>query len=196
MNNAEAIVKLGEAVAGPLAGNDFASSLVSQHRVSGQLSDKQWPWVHKLLMPEPEPQAGFPRIPQIFDLAATHLKWPKIKVCHWRGDEIDTIKFARAGERSRYHSQIMVTSDGYYEDRTYYGRIDQDGNFYPAKDTHPQLAAIMASLNTSIEDFAYNQGQASGNCIFCSLPLTDERSVTAGYGKTCAKNYGLSWGGK
>jgi len=37
-------------------------------------------------------------------------------------------------------------------------------------------------------------GHAHGWCIFCSLELTDERSVTAGYGPTCASKRGLPWG--
>lgn len=194
MNNSEAIQKLSEATQGVLAGNNFAASLVSQHRRSGGLSEKQWPWVHKLLQPAKAPQPGFPRIPEIFNKAGEHLKWPKITVCHWHGAEIDTIKFSRAGERSRYAGQIQIMSDGYYEERSYYGRIDQDGNFHAARETHPELAEILVSMNTSLEDFAYQQGQASGNCIFCSNKLSDDRSLTTGYGPTCASNYSLPWG--
>lgn len=31
-------------------------------------------------------------------------------------------------------------------------------------------------------------------CVFCSRPLNDPRSEDAGYGSTCADNYGLPWG--
>lgn len=31
-------------------------------------------------------------------------------------------------------------------------------------------------------------------CVFCSRPLSDERSEFAGYGETCARNNGLPWG--
>lgn len=37
-------------------------------------------------------------------------------------------------------------------------------------------------------------GDLYGQCIFCGLKLTDERSITAGYGPTCAENRGLPWG--
>lgn len=37
-------------------------------------------------------------------------------------------------------------------------------------------------------------GAVTGFCCFCSLELTDARSVTAGYGPTCADNNGLPWG--
>jgi hypothetical protein len=34
----------------------------------------------------------------------------------------------------------------------------------------------------------------TGNCSFCNLPLTDDRSQIIGYGKRCAAKYGLPWG--
>jgi hypothetical protein len=39
-------------------------------------------------------------------------------------------------------------------------------------------------------------GKLTGHCCFCSLPLSDARSLHAGYGDTCAKNYRLPWGDK
>jgi hypothetical protein len=33
-------------------------------------------------------------------------------------------------------------------------------------------------------------GQLYGQCVACSLPLTDERSIDHGYGKKCAENNG------
>lgn len=37
-------------------------------------------------------------------------------------------------------------------------------------------------------------GQLYGTCTFCWRELTDERSIAAGYGPTCAENRGLPWG--
>ncbi len=37
-------------------------------------------------------------------------------------------------------------------------------------------------------------GQLYGTCCFCWRELTDERSIEAGYGPTCAENRGLPWG--
>jgi len=195
MTNEQAIAELSRQVNTPgskLNKNEFARSLWRQSGIG--LSAKQLPWVHKLIAPDPTPQPGFPRIPEIFKLAGERLKWPKITVTTWHGEEIDVIRFGRYGEKSRYHGQVKIESDGYYDERTYYGRIDHAGTFHPTRDSHPALAEILTSLNTSLEDFAYQQGAATGNCIFCSNPLSDERSITAGYGPTCAKNYQLSWG--
>lgn len=37
-------------------------------------------------------------------------------------------------------------------------------------------------------------GLTHGWCIFCSIDLTDERSLTVGYGPVCAKKRSLPWG--
>lgn len=37
-------------------------------------------------------------------------------------------------------------------------------------------------------------GKTHHCCVFCSRPLNDPRSEDAGYGSTCADNYGLPWG--
>lgn len=37
-------------------------------------------------------------------------------------------------------------------------------------------------------------GQQTGACVFCARELTDDRSITVGYGPTCADKHGLVWG--
>ena len=37
-------------------------------------------------------------------------------------------------------------------------------------------------------------GHETNNCIFCSRELTDERSISTGYGAVCASKNGLEWG--
>lgn len=37
-------------------------------------------------------------------------------------------------------------------------------------------------------------GHLTGACVFCSRKLTDERSVSVGYGPVCAERVGLPWG--
>lgn len=37
-------------------------------------------------------------------------------------------------------------------------------------------------------------GALYGTCVFCARTLTDERSITVGYGPTCADNNSLPWG--
>jgi len=37
-------------------------------------------------------------------------------------------------------------------------------------------------------------GDLYGQCVFCGTRLTDDRSISAGYGPKCAENRGLPWG--
>lgn len=43
-------------------------------------------------------------------------------------------------------------------------------------------------------DDAAEFGHRTGQCVFCLRHLTDERSVSVGYGPICAGNNGLPWG--
>ncbi len=53
------------------------------------------------------------------------------------------------------------------------------------------LALIARPLTA---DEAAKWGHRHGRCVFCSLPLTDARSVDVGYGPICAGHHGLPWG--
>lgn len=37
-------------------------------------------------------------------------------------------------------------------------------------------------------------GHVTGACVFCGRKLTDERSISVGYGPVCAENQHLPWG--
>ena len=37
-------------------------------------------------------------------------------------------------------------------------------------------------------------GSVTGSCVFCMRTLTDERSISVGYGPICAEHNGLPWG--
>lgn len=52
---------------------------------------------------------------------------------------------------------------------------------------------LRGAVPLSAED-AKAFGDLYHHCIFCGLELTDDRSITAGYGPTCADNRGLPWG--
>lgn len=52
---------------------------------------------------------------------------------------------------------------------------------------------LRGAVPLSAED-AKAFGDLYHHCIFCGLELTDDRSIAAGYGPTCADNRGLPWG--
>lgn len=57
-------------------------------------------------------------------------------------------------------------------------------------------AILPAIVRPITADEAAAWGHDHDRCIFCDLPLTDDRSVAAGYGKVCAGHHGLPWGHK
>ena len=176
-----------------IRGNDFAASLVEQFDRRGDLSPKQWEWVEKLSAPRPEPttSAGFGRIVRLLHSAREHLQYPKITLQTERGQ---TVKLHVAGERSKYAGQVQVTDGGAFGNNRYFGRISEDGEYTESRDVDESVRALLVALAGDPVGVAASYGHASGNCCFCVRELTDARSLTVGYGPTCAKNYGLPWG--
>jgi hypothetical protein len=194
MNNHEAIETLEEYVQAGKVYGDFGPSLVSQFKRRGDLSEKQWPWVHKLIGEADtdnrpvEDLGDLAGVYQLMEIASKFIKWPKIKLATADGD---IVKLVRAGERSKYTGQINVTDDGYYGNNTWYGRIDQEGAMTKGRDCTDKVVELLKELGDDPHAVAARHGNMFAECCFCSKALTDDNSVAAGYGPTCAKNYGL-----
>ena len=71
-----------------------------------------------------------------------------------------------------------------------YGKVWENGHWSYAPGL---LAGVTAEMALTAEQ-AKAWGDETHHCVFCSLALTDDRSITAGYGPVCATNYGLPWG--
>jgi hypothetical protein len=111
----------------------------------------------------------------------------------------EKVRLSIAGPGSRTPGHINVTSaDRSYEDRKFYGRIGPDGRFDPSLALEPETqTAIVAVLRAMASDpggTAAAHGRMMGECCFCRLPLSDERSLAVGYGKRCAFKWGLPYG--
>jgi hypothetical protein len=53
----------------------------------------------------------------------------------------------------------------------------------------------LAGMGTKLTaEQAAEYGKLTGHCIACCRALTDDRSVTVGYGPVCANRYGWPWG--
>lgn len=177
--------------------SDFARDLYAKR---SRLSPAQMAWVHKLAMEsierkQPKPVATGASIDMngveaLFANAGSRLKRPQITIELKDGLRI---QLRRAGQRSKYAGQIQITDGGAYGSSKYYGRIE-NGNFIPGRDVDANVRATLVELAKDPIDYAQKYGHKSGHCCFCGLKLTDERSVTAGYGETCAKHWGLPWG--
>jgi hypothetical protein len=141
----------------------------------------------------------------LFDAAkANGLKWPEISLDlkGW------PVVLRIAGEKSSQPGTITVTNgvaptrslyyvpkEGGPREPQFFGRIHRDGVFKPhgALEMWKVLPIIklLKDLSTDPAALARAQGGLTGKCCFCKLPLTDEKSVAAGMGETCAKHYGL-----
>ena len=185
--------------------NSFGRDLARSARNSRYgLSDAQWFWVHKIAIelgapaasapaaaPVAAPVAVAPRLAAIWAMFPQGRKRGKIRL---RANNKPLI-LSLAGANSRYKGQILVTNGGDYGSNTYYGRIDMQGNFI-ANNT-----VVTQDIHNLLESFADNPaavaaayGQKYGECCFCGLQLTDDRSTSVGYGPICADQRGLAWG--
>lgn len=176
---------------------EFAQSLIDQF-VSRGLSAKQLPWVQRLVVRATTPATEIGDVAGVLELMSKAGPRGKIVI---RASEKLTIRLSVSGEQSRFPGTVAVTSvqqgDGY---RNFYGRICKDGTFVPGRDATadnlPSIVAILRRLAADPAGTACEHGKLTGNCCFCSLPLTDGFSVDAGYGPICAKKYSLPWGNR
>lgn len=172
----------------------FARSLLDQAHQRG-LSDKQLAWVDKLVDRATRPRPAPIDVREIVVFMTTAaIKRPQIILAVGEHG----VRLSIAGPGSRTPGHINVTSaDRTYEDRQFFGRIGPDGRFDPSLSLEPEAqTAIVAALLAMASDpagTAAKYGKAMGECCFCRLPLSDARSLAVGYGKRCAKRYGLPW---
>jgi hypothetical protein len=135
----------------------------------------------------------------LFQAGKTKLKFPKVRIASPEGRNL---VLSLAGEKSKYHGNVMVNDDDVYDQapwgssKRWYGAIDKDGVFRPSQKSDEDVVAALQEFSRDPIQAATAYGNLKGNCCFCNKPLTDPTSVTVGYGKICAGNYGLPWGVK
>lgn len=114
--------------------------------------------------------------------SASKLKFPKLRVL----DPHSTGELTLAPS-SKYPGALFV------RDATAgrIGGIKADGQPFGAIANDSAMLDHLRKVNAAPLDAAKRYAAIKCNCSFCSLPLTDEASVEAGYGPVCAKHYGL-----
>lgn len=182
--------------------HDFATSMATGVVRYKRASDKQVFWLDKLIAringTEAQPErvktavGDLTGINALFDKAKASLKRPAIVL---NAGET-AIRLSVAGAEARVPGSINVSTNGSFENRTWFGRILADGQF----EASPRAQAPAALIET-LQAFAANPagvaaayGRQTGACCFCARELTDARSVSVGYGPICADRYGLPWG--
>lgn len=198
-------VKILECVKAHLPERDqcFAKNLIDRFYRKGCLSEKSQPWVHELIERATgggPKQAAIGSVKGVIDLleaAREHLKFPKLLV-RVNGQDL---RLQIAGPAAKSPGTISVSStERAYGDRTWYGRITRDGVYEPSHrvpvETTTAIAQALRALAQDPAKVAADYGKITGCCCFCSLPLTDKRSLAVGYGQTCATHWGVPWGSK
>lgn len=75
-------------------------------------------------------------------------------------------------------------------------KITSDGYVWPnAYNNIKEIPITVNKFASNPKQYAQTYGLKHKKCSFCSLPLSDERSLKTGWGKVCAEHYGLPWGG-
>lgn len=182
---------------------EFATSLLRSASSKRGASFEQQKWIAKLVerakQPKPEPittqlTSDVRRIFVLFEAASANgLKWPKI---HLTAADGQAVVFSRAGERSQYVGQVMITDGQPYGVNKFFGRITTDGQLVQGR-------AMSEFVKLLIERFAFDPaymaaeyGKKTGACCFCSRKLDTVESTAVGYGPICAKKFNLPWGEK
>jgi hypothetical protein len=132
----------------------------------------------------------FSNLYALFNFAVSQkLKYPKIRLQH--GNDVVVVKLA--GSMSRYQGQLMVTNDAGYgaTNNKYFGRVDHNGAIIAGRDLTPEVESLLEEFATNPVEVAQRYGKLTGNCMFCSKPLTDADSTACGYGPVCAKKWNL-----
>lgn len=204
-----AINAMAQAIPQMKAGDQtFAGSMLSQFGKKGDLSPKQWPWVLKLTervtAPAPAPQAvelgDFKGVFDLVEKAKAKIKRPKI---HLQTKGGAPVLLKQAGSKSRNAGMLYVTDGGGFYDGTYYGKISADGAVEISRKAEgsselDDVLDVLRELQANPAEVATRHGRLTGHCCFCGLHLggeglskTGEKSKAAGFGETCAKNFGL-----
>jgi hypothetical protein len=127
---------------------------------------------------------------EMIEGASSVLKYPKIR---YTSPEGVRLCFYRAGSRSRYCGQVMITDGRPYGQSRWYGRVE-GSTFHASPGLGVEVLEAIESFLKDPEGLAQECGRLSGVCCYCAKRLTDPRSVSVGYGPICAGHYGLPWG--
>ena len=185
--------------------NDFARKLAYQYRKRGSLTDPQLYWVHKLATEPTEvklkeeytmPKSVVDFLYGYLLFASDNLKHPKVRFL------LTPIKFGEnsvrypeveikiLGEKSRYKGKLGFTA------RESWACFDSDGKLHCKKGDFPFDDVIKCLVAVFEKDDPFTEyGKVTGNCNFCRKTLSVPESLYLGYGKICAKRFGLKWGG-
>jgi hypothetical protein len=196
----------------PARDRSFAQSLIDQAKSRRGLSERQAPWVTTLLERASGPSPTAVIAPEVLELEKTFSKLPvkdhsfaldlvrSCKAGHatpgrlkWVNTLLERAKAAEQKSARRVVLERVATKVGLKAD-TIDRVVRRLEEHVKGRSEEEFLAALEADGKGGLAAMAKQYGDATHNCCFCGLDLTDERSTSAGYGPICAGKYGLPWG--
>lgn len=190
---------------------DFARNLVLVKNPTTHANGQLF-WIKKLvddtnryhtktaLSPSPVTQTvDITKVLDMFHNARQHLKHPKITLMMGLGPNneiLPTTQKVRFSLREDY-GRLYMNGEGYGIN---YGWIEITTHklvlrHYGLK-REQDLKKLLDEFTKEPQKTAILHGKLTGNCCFCSLPLSDDRSLHMGYGPICADHWHLPWGDK
>ncbi len=127
----------------------------------------------------------------MFEGASRHSNSFNVKIATNSGK---IVVFNRAGHKSKYTGQLVITNGMPEGHHIFYGRIDTYGTLHLTSSATSEVTEVIQEFSENPATVAARYGRITGGCSFCHHPLSDERSLAVGYGLKCAKRYGLPWG--
>jgi hypothetical protein len=194
----DAIEKLAGMLTDLNIANPFAIDLVNQYtrksKFNQTLSEKQMAWVHKLvidndvkqrqkralaIVDEDLPKIELVKIVDIFDKAASNVRFPKMFFMMENGLHLSL--------KRTYQGVILIESSSMDKP----AQINAQGFYFG---TLPiEVMNVLEKLNENPVEFAAIYGQLTSLCCFCHRKITQKKSLAVGYGATCAKHYDLPY---
>ena len=151
------------------------------------------PVVATALVTAPVAVGSFSGVIALFDVAKTHLKFPKITLlCNGK-----KITLSVAGARSKNPGSVNIVGEGKFPNREWFGRVTPEGNWIPSRSGVWMMEALTTLLTEFSADpakVAKEHGRLTGSCCFCNKTLglgEDKRSIVVGFGPVCAEHFGL-----
>lgn len=136
----------------------------------------------------------------LFDRASRFIKRPIITL---GVDMIDGgVRISVGSDAARFPGTLTILAETQRRAddgrRVWLGRIHGDGRVEPSSrlpvDQQRSLLERLKEFAAEPARVAGEHGRLTSRCCFCRIRLKDERSVSVGYGETCADNFGLPWG--
>lgn len=117
---------------------------------------------------------------------------------------IEALKTLPYRQQTQNNIPTAQVGDGFYKLGSDYVKVQEarngSGRLYAKRwdgscwEYESGLVRKLSPEMALTQEQAKEWGDLYGCCIFCSRDLTDERSINAGYGPTCADKRGLPWG--